>query len=112
VWTGSGGRLERAVSVPDALATALSLTHDEETVVARAGVSGSAWLAIWLPQVLAGRSDAKIRAAPITHSGRLRGPVVAVRPAAADAFTPDDHTMPAQLARQPAPALPHPQLDS
>ena len=40
VWTrGSTGRLERAVSVPDRGAAHLVLGAEEETVVARAGVS-------------------------------------------------------------------------
>ena len=80
VWTGAEGQLDRVVSVPDAPTAHLSLNHDEETVLSRAGVSGQAWLAIWLPQLLAGRETAIIRVAPINHSGRLLGLIVAVRP--------------------------------
>src|SRR5438270_849669 len=86
VWTGSGGRLERSVSVPDTKRAVITLSPDEETVVARAGVSGPAWLQVWLPQLLAGREDAIMRVAPITHSGQLLGLIVAVRPANGDAF--------------------------
>ncbi len=44
VWTrGASGRLERAVSVPDRGVATLALGAEEETVVARAGVSGVAW---------------------------------------------------------------------
>ena len=35
LWTGSGGELERAVSVPDAPVRHLALTANEQTVVAR-----------------------------------------------------------------------------
>src|SRR5206468_1519513 len=80
VWTGSGGRLERTVTVPDTKRAHITLSPDEETVVARAGVSGAAWLQVWLPQLLAGREDAIIRVAPITHSAQLLGLIVAVRP--------------------------------
>jgi signal transduction histidine kinase len=112
VWTGSGGRLERTVTVPDTKRAHVTLSPDEETVVARAGVSGPAWLQVWLPQLLAGRDDAIIRVAPITHSGRLLGLIVAVRPANGDAFRTDDETVLAELARQVGLALHNVQLDS
>jgi signal transduction histidine kinase len=112
VWTGSGGRLERTVTVPDTKRAHVTLSPDEETVVARAGVSGPAWLQVWLPQLLAGRDDAIIRVAPITHSGQLLGLIVAVRPANGDAFRTDDETVLAELARQVGLALHNVQLDS
>jgi len=112
VWTGSGGRLERTVSVPDTKRATITLSPDEETVVARAGVSGPAWLQVWLPQLLAGREDAIIRVAPITHSGQLLGLIAAVRPPNGDHFRTDDETVLAELARQVGLALHNVQLDS
>src|SRR5438270_331088 len=112
IWTGSEGRLERTVSVPDQKPVHLSLTPDEETVVTRAGVSGPAWLQIWLPQLLAGREDAVMRVAPITHSGKLLGLIVALRPPGGDAFRADDESVLAELARQVGLALHNVQLDS
>ena len=112
VWTGSGGRLERTVTVPDTKRAHITLSPDEETVVARAGVSGAAWLQVWLPQLLAGREDAIIRVAPITHSAQLLGLIVAVRPPNGDAFRTDDETVLAELARQVGLALHNVQLDS
>jgi signal transduction histidine kinase len=112
VWTGSGGRLERTVTVPDTKRAHIALSPDEETVVARAGVSGPAWLQVWLPQLLAGREGAVMRVAPITHSGQLLGLIVAVRPANGDAFRTDDETVLAELARQVGLALHNVQLDS
>jgi hypothetical protein len=47
VWTGSGGRLERVVSVPYATVARIALSPEEEAVVARAGVSGWAWAEVW-----------------------------------------------------------------
>jgi signal transduction histidine kinase len=112
VWTGSGGRLERAVSVPDSPASHVSLTLDEEAVVARAGVSGPAWAKVWLAELLRGREDVLLRVAPAVHSGRLLGLIVAIRPADGDAFRPQDETVLAELARQVGLALHNVALDS
>ena len=43
------GRLELAVSVPDRTAPPLLLGPEEQPVVTRAGVTGNAWLEVWLP---------------------------------------------------------------
>ncbi len=100
VWTGSGGRLERTVSVPDVPVERLTLNDEETTVVARAGVTGTAWVEIWLPSLLRDREDAVVRVAPTTHSGQVLGLIVAVRPPNSEPFTSDDDTMLAELARQ------------
>ncbi len=112
VWTGSGGRLERVVSVPDAPPTSITLVPDEEAVVSRAGVCGPAWVKVWLAGLLRGREDAGIRVAPATHSGQLLGLIVAVRPADGDAFRSEDDTVLAELARQVGLALHNVALDS
>ena len=112
VWTGTAGRLERSVSVPDAPAAVVEVADKERPVVARAGVSGNAWLAVWMPQLLADRSGAQVRAAPIAHSGELLGLIVAERPADGDLFTEEDDRVMAELARQVGLALHNVQLDS
>jgi len=112
IWTGSGGRLERVVSVPDAPPARLSLAPDEEAVVARAGVSGQAWVKVWLAGLLQDREQVRMRVAPTTHSGHLLGLIVAVRPEAGDAFHPEDETVLAELARQVGLALHNVALDS
>ncbi len=112
VWTGSGGRLERVVSVPDAPTVSVALVPDEEAVVSRAGVCGPAWVKVWLAGLLKGREDASIRVAPATHSGQLLGLIVAVRPADGDAFRLEDDTVLAELARQVGLALHNVALDS
>ena len=61
VYTGAGDVLERAVSVPDASGKSIVLTDRERPVVARAGVSGSAWASVWLPALLDGREQAQLR---------------------------------------------------
>lgn len=112
VWTGSGGRLSRAVSVPDRPSALLTLSPAELPVVARSGVSGPAWLAVWLPGLLAGRADARLRVAPVTHSGELFGLIVAERRAEGDAFDEEDERVLTELARQVGLALHNVQLDS
>ena len=112
VWTGSGGHLERTVSVPDVPVERLTLNDEESTVVARAGVTGTAWVEIWLPSLLQGREGSIVRVAPTTHSGQVLGLIVAVRPPNSDQFTTDDDTMLTELARQVALALHNVELDS
>ncbi len=112
VWTGSGGRLERSVSVPDVPIQRLTLSPEEEPVVARSGVTGTAWVEIWLPVLLAGREGSVVRVAPTTHSGKVLGLIVAVRSAGSDPFTADDDSMLTELARQVGLALHNVELDS
>ncbi len=112
VWTGSNGALNRSISVPDQGAGQLSLDQAELPVVARSGVSGPAWLAVWLPGLLAGRGDAQLRVAPVTHSGELLGLIVAQRRVGGDAFDDEDERVLTELARQVGLALHNVALDS
>jgi len=112
VWTGSGGRLDRVVSVPDRGPAHLGLTTDETSVVARARVTGHAWLEVWLPRLLAGRGDAIVRSASVTHGGELLGLLVVERPAGGERFGEADDDVLAELARQVGLALHNLQLDS
>jgi signal transduction histidine kinase len=112
VWTGSGGLLERTVSVPEREPARLTLSGREQPVVARAGVSGPAWLSIWLPKLLEGREDAIIRAAPAAHAGELLGLLVVQRASDGDQFSDDEESMLADLARQVGLALHNVELDS
>lgn len=112
VWTGSGGRLVRTISVPDVPGTSLDLRPEEESVLARAGVTGTAWLSVWVPALVVGREGSVLRVAPTTHSGRVLGLIVAVRPPGGDQFTADDDVVLAELARQVGLALHNVELDS
>ena len=112
IYTGAGDVLERAVSVPDASGKSIVLTDRERPVVARAGVSGSAWAAVWLPALLDGREQAQLRVAPISHAGELLGLIVVERAARADAFTDEDDRVLTELARQAGLAFHNSQLDS
>ena len=112
VWTGSAGHLERVVSVPERGPARLDLTEDEQPVVARARVSGSAWLQVWVPRLIEDRGDAVVRMAPITHGGALLGFLLVERPVEAERFSDADESVLAELARQVGLALHNLQLDS
>jgi signal transduction histidine kinase len=112
VWRGSGGTLERAVSDPDRGPVQIQLTQQEEQTVARAGVSGPAWIRVWMPALLHGREEAVIRVAPITHSGELLGLIVVERPPDAEQFTAQEETTLADLSRQVGLTLHNVRLDS
>jgi signal transduction histidine kinase len=112
VWTGSGGVLERAASDPNRGAATLILTPAEQAVVARAGVSGHGWTAVWLPQLANGRDEAALRIAPVTSAGELLGLIVAERPAGAEPFGDEDERLLADLARQLGLTLRNVRLDS
>jgi signal transduction histidine kinase len=101
VWTGSGGMLERSASDPERGPAKLAVGEAELPVLARAGVSGNAWIEIWLPGLLADRAGRQVRVAPIVHSGELLGLIVE-----------DEDEVLTELAREFGLALHNVQLDS
>jgi len=98
--------------VPDAPVAHLTLAPDEEAIVARAGVSGPAWVKVWLSGLLAGREGSALRVGPITHSGHLLGLMVAVRSPDGETFKEEEERILTELARQIGLALHNVQLDS
>jgi signal transduction histidine kinase len=112
IWTGSDGHLEVAVSVPDRERPAAELGVEERGVAARARVAGNAWLAVWLPAVLAGREELQLRVAPVAHLGELLGLIVVSRPEGAPAFGDEEDVVLSDLARQVGLALHNVRLDS
>ncbi|MBA2626204.1 MAG: GAF domain-containing protein, partial [Acidimicrobiia bacterium] len=112
VWTGTDGRLDRAVSVPDRKVVTLALGRSELPVLSRAGVVGNAWLQVWAPGLLVGRDGAVLRVAPVCHSGDLLGLLVVERPADGDAYTEEEERVLTELARQVGLALHNVNLDS
>jgi signal transduction histidine kinase len=114
VYTGAGDVLERVASVPDASPGPRSVLvgERERPVVARAGVSGHAWAAVWLPAVLEGRPAGPIRVAPVSHAGDLLGLLVVQRPADGDQFSAEDDRVLTELARQVGLAVHNARLDT
>jgi signal transduction histidine kinase len=112
VYTGSGDVLERAVSVPDSGPRSIVVTPRERPVITKGGVSGTAWVTVWLPALLDGRETAQLRVAPISHAGQLLGLIVVERPVGGDSFTDEDERVLTELARQVGLAFHNAQLDS
>ncbi len=112
IYTGTGEVLDLAVSVPDAGAKSIRVSGEERSVIARAGVSGNAWTAVWIPSVLTGRSPGPLRIAPISHAGELLGVIVISRPEGAVGFREEDDRVLTELARQVGLALHNAQLDT
>jgi signal transduction histidine kinase len=113
VWTGSGGLYERTTAAPDRGWASLSLDAAEESVVAAAGVSGPAWLGVWLPALLEGRGDDRpLRVAPMAQAGELLGLIVVERPSGGEPFGVRDERILAELAQQVGLALRNVRLDS
>ena len=111
VWVASDEALVRTIAVPSLPQERLVLGADEQRVVARARVSGNAWAAMWAPSLLTGREDQVVRVAPISHLGNLLGLLVVRRPPGARAFTEDEESSLAELARHTGLALHNVRLD-
>jgi signal transduction histidine kinase len=114
VWTRSGASIEREVSVPDRGHAEIPIATEEESVIARAGVSGPAWIRVWLPALLPqdAELDPPIRVAPVTNSGELLGVIVVRRAFGDTPFHEDDDQALTELARQVGLALHNVKLDS
>jgi signal transduction histidine kinase len=112
VYTGTGDVLELLAAVPDTGPRSVVVTDRERAVVARAGVSGNAWAAVWLPGVLDGRAQVQVRVAPVSHAGELLGLIIAERPATAEAFSEEDDRVLTELARQVGLAVHNARLDT
>jgi len=112
IWTGSGGLLERTVSVPDQPSTRVTLSAEELSVVARAKVQGNAWLQVWIPTLSEGSTGTQLRVASVAHLGELLGLIVAERPGDAAAFSEEEDDVLVELARQVGLALHNVRLDS
>ncbi len=111
VWVASDEALVRTVSVPSLPPERLTLGAEEQRVMARARVSGNAWVAMWAPELLKGREDEIVRVAPISHLGALLGLLVVRRPAGSRAFTDNEESSLAELARHTGLALHNVRLD-
>jgi signal transduction histidine kinase len=112
VWTGQAGSYERTVSDPERGQARMTIGAKELPVMARAGVTGPAWMRIWLPTMLEGREGSMVRLAPVSHQGEVLGFVIVERTNAADVFGQEEERVLTELARTIGIALHNVQLDS
>ncbi|CAN5588353.1 hypothetical protein BH23ACT3_BH23ACT3_15730 [soil metagenome] len=113
VWTGTGGTLDRVVSVPHREERRVTLKDEELLVMARAHVQGNAWLQVWAHSLLADREEGRlVRVAAMAHGSELLGLLVAERTADSVAFTDEESRVLTELARQVGMALHNVSLDT
>ena len=113
LWVVVGDSLALKVSDPEYRRSRIPMGAAETGSVARSGVTGLAWLRVWLPELLADRGDEPVvRAAPIAHAGELLGILVVERPKGAEVFTEDEESALGELARQIGLTLHNAKLDS
>ncbi len=112
IWTGQAGQLDRTVSLPERGKARMTIGAKELPVMARAGVTGPAWLKVWLPAVLEKRAGSMVRLAPIAHQGEVLGAIIVERRDSADVFSEEEERVLTDLARTVGVALHNVQLDS
>jgi signal transduction histidine kinase len=113
LWVVVGDSLALKVSDPEHGRSRIPMGAAETGSVARSGVTGPAWLRVWLPELLADRGDEPIvMAAPIAHAGELLGILVVQRPKGAEVYTEDEESALGELARQIGLTLHNAKLDS
>jgi signal transduction histidine kinase len=111
IWTGAGGVLTRAVSVPDRGCATLHVNEKELPVVARAHAQGNAWIQVWVPGLVEDNDDRLIRSVPIAHLGELLGLIVLERTTGDTPFSDEEDQVLVELARQVGLALHNVRLD-
>ena len=111
IWTGTGSRLDRVMSVPHRPA-AFALDESEVAVLGRVGVAGDAWVRMWLPRLLENRERVQLRLAPASASGAVLGLVVVERSVDAKHLSTSEERALAEVVRQLAVVLHNRQLDS
>ena len=112
IWTGGGGRLSRAVSVPTLPEAHLVITEAEELTVTRARIGGPAWAGVWLPALVPEEPAGDFRIVPVAHLGELLGLVCVYRPLGTADFDDADEAALVELAHQLGLALHNVRLDS
>jgi signal transduction histidine kinase len=113
LWVVAGDALSLKISDPERRRAAIALGTTDRGGMTRSGVSGPAWLRVWLPELLADRGDDPVvRAAPFVNAGEFLGMLLVQRPDGAHAFTDDEDLALGELARQIGMTLHNARLDS
>jgi signal transduction histidine kinase len=113
LWTVVGDSLSLKISDPERRRPRIPLGVAETGSIAHSGVSGLAWLRVWLPGLLVDRGDEPVvRAAPFVNAGEFLGMLLVQRADGAPAFTEDEELALGELARQIGLTLHNAKLDS
>lgn len=113
VWTGADGRYELTVSVPHRSSDRIVLGPESLAVAARAHVQGNAWLTVWIPDLLDGRTDQAVRFVSVAHLGELLGFIVTERNESQSSLDEEnEHRVLIDIARQLGLALHNVRLDN
>ncbi len=114
VWRLANGTLSVIAGAPKAAASRADVDFDDRAAAAllNTRVSGGTWVDVWLPALVAGRSSANVRIAPLLNGGEVLGVLVCERSPAGDAFTASFDADLSELARNVALALRNLRLDA
>ena len=112
IWIAAGSLLERLASDPERPPASVVLTDSELRTAARAGVSGPAWSAVWLPVLVADSAGPELRLVPVAHGGELLGLILVQRGATGPPFDDREERVLAEVGRRIALTLSNVRLDS
>ncbi len=112
LWIPAGDELRPWIGDPPVQRESVPLGGLEPTAVVQAGLIGHGWMKVWLPEMLEGREDAFVRAAPMAHAGELLGLMVVERTHTGETFTAEEERTVVELARQLGVAIHNARLDS
>ena len=112
LWLHDAGVVRRFASNPSRPVAELQVTPAEESIIANARVSGSAWAKVWMPALVEGRTLAALRIAPVGVSGRLLALIVVERSRRGDALAADADMTLEELAREVGAGLNKQRLDA
>jgi signal transduction histidine kinase len=111
VWTCEHSRLELAASDPYREPHRIDLGPAEAQALMGAQLIGRAWLRVWLPTMLDGHAEHRVRAAVVRQPGVLVGLIVLeLREEVEELSVDQEHTL-LELARQVGLTLQNAQLD-
>jgi len=110
LWTVADGGVVRAAATPARPAATVPLAEAERRVLVTSSVVGRAWLELWVPGLLDGRTG-EVRVAPATHAGSLLGLLVTERDPGDPPFATDDDLALADLGRRLGVVLHNRRLD-
>ncbi len=112
LWIPAGDELRPWIGDPPIEHRPIPMGGLEPAAVVQAGLIGHGWMNVWLPELLDGREDSFLRAAPMAHAGELLGLLLVERPVTAEAFTSEEERTVVELARQLGVAVHNARLDS